>query len=88
MKDPASAVTFVQPLFDFVGEALENGQSVLVHCLAGAHRAGTSGILCLMQFGGLPLERAIETAKAARPCIQPIGGFPQLLNHYDRGRSQ
>ena len=26
------------------------GESVLVHCLAGAHRAGTTGIISLMHF--------------------------------------
>eukprot|EP00658_Telonema_sp_P-2_P077163 TRINITY_DN6918_c0_g1_i1.p1 TRINITY_DN6918_c0_g1~~TRINITY_DN6918_c0_g1_i1.p1 ORF type:complete len:176 (+),score=30.38 TRINITY_DN6918_c0_g1_i1:218-745(+) len=88
VRDPNSAVRFVQPLFDFVGEALSNGHNVLVHCLAGAHRAGTSGILCLMQFGGLGLEDAIQQAKDSRRCINPIGGFPQLLRHYEKGRQE
>ena len=35
-------------LFEFVDGALAKGESVLVHCLAGAHRAGTTGCMLLM----------------------------------------
>jgi protein tyrosine phosphatase len=41
---------FLDTLFEFVDEALAQGGSVLVHCLAGAHRAGTTGCLLLMRF--------------------------------------
>jgi hypothetical protein len=44
---------FVNPLFDFIDAALAAGGSVLIHCLAGAHRAGTTGITCLMHYTGL-----------------------------------
>ena len=36
----ASILKFASKLFTFIDSALEQGQSVLVHCLAGAHRAG------------------------------------------------
>ena len=39
-----------QPLFDFVDSKLGAGESVLIHCLAGAHRAGTAGTACLMHL--------------------------------------
>ena len=42
--------SFLDTLFEFVDEALAQGGSVLVHCLAGAHRAGTTGCLLLMRF--------------------------------------
>lgn len=41
---------FLASMFDFVDAALAQGGSVLVHCLAGAHRAGTTGCLLLMRF--------------------------------------
>jgi protein tyrosine/serine phosphatase len=41
---------FTSPLFSFITEGLENGEGVMVHCLAGAHRAGTTGCVCLMHF--------------------------------------
>ena len=45
-----SVRAFTDPLFKFVTESLEGGHSVMVHCLAGAHRAGTTGCACLMHF--------------------------------------
>ena len=72
-------MAFVQQLFDFVEAALAAGSSVLIHCLAGAHRAGTAGIACLMHLGALDAKSATATAKLARPAICPIGDFPALL---------
>ena len=36
----AQLALFLLPLFQFVDRALKQGEKVLVHCLAGAHRAG------------------------------------------------
>ena len=36
----ASVLAFANPMFSFIEEAISKGESVLVHCLAGAHRAG------------------------------------------------
>ena len=33
-------LAFANPMFSFIEEAIGKGESVLVHCLAGAHRAG------------------------------------------------
>ena len=81
--DPSSVLAFVQPLFDFIDEAWRKKSSVLVHCLAGAHRAGTTGTLCLMHYCNLKPSMAIKTAKACRPVIDPIGMLPALLDKYD-----
>ena len=35
--------TFIRPVLEFINDVINRGQSVLVHCLAGAHRAGTTG---------------------------------------------
>eukprot|EP01047_Picozoa_sp_COSAG01_P012528 COSAG01_NODE_566_length_15422_cov_8.342622_6_plen_316_part_00 len=70
---------YFKPLFKFVEESLLEGRGVLIHCLAGAHRAGTAGVACLMYLCGLDHDRAIRTAQAARPAINPIGDFPKLL---------
>ena len=61
---------FVDPMFKFVDDALARG-SVLVHCLAGAHRAGSTGVLLLMRHNHLDVPSAIETAKSLRPIIDP-----------------
>lgn len=59
-EQPASrqqVMAFVQQLFDFVEGALAAGSSVLIHCLAGAHRAGTTGCLLLMHKTGLGADQ-------------------------------
>ena len=55
---------------------------MLVHCLAGAHRAGTTGILCLMRYADMNGAEAVAAAKRLRPVIDPIGRFPQLISMY------
>ena len=52
---------------------------MLVHCLAGAHRAGTAGVLGLMHLARLDRGRALEAARLARPCVEPIGSLAHLL---------
>lgn len=79
---------FLTPLWEFVDGALAKGESVLVHCLAGAHRAGTTGIMCLMHYAGMSSLEAVPTAKRLRPVIDPIGRFPELLRRYDTIRDQ
>lgn len=97
---PPSSLTlplaFVDPLFAFIDSALSRGSSVLVHCLAGAHRAGTTGCLCLMHYAGessadrpplahrpdMDVVTAIAAAKKLRPVIDPIGHLPEFLSRY------
>ena len=50
---PQEIAGFFRPLFEFVTSNLEAGNNVLIHCLAGAHRAGTAGVACIMHLCGL-----------------------------------
>ena len=79
-----SVISFVRPLFDFVDSAVASGASVLVHCLAGAHRAGTTGCLLLMYKADMDKRTAIASAKKLRPAIDPIGSLPEFLERYER----
>ena len=81
--DSRSLLDFVTPLFRFVDEALSAGNNVLVHCLAGAHRAGTTGCLLLMWKEALSAEDATALAQQRRPVINPIGTLPQLLARFE-----
>jgi hypothetical protein len=74
-----SVAAFVDPLFSFVDEAVTDGGSVLIHCLAGAHRAGTTGCACLIHYVKLDVPTAIVTAKRCRSIIDPIGHLPEFL---------
>ena len=51
----------------------------MIHCLAGAHRAGTTGCACLMYYANLDVENSISKAIKLRPVIDPIGNFPDFL---------
>jgi len=80
---------FILPVLEFIEREVKLGHNVLVHCLAGAHRAGTTAILCLMHLAGLDSDKAITTARALRSMIEPIGDFRQLLarcNDMQRGK--
>lgn len=79
------AVSFAQPMLDFVTDALSRGKNVMVHCLAGAHRAGTTGVICLMHFAKLSAKDATFIAKQCRPIIDPICDFPLFLARLERG---
>merc|ERR1712151_3561 len=85
VRSDDEAVVFAQPMLDFVGTALAEGSNVMAHCLAGAHRAGTTGCICLIYFAGLSAREAVPVAKRCRPIIDPIGVFPELLAKLDRG---
>jgi Dual specificity phosphatase, catalytic domain len=43
-SSPEELFRFLRPFFDFVDAATERSENVLIHCLAGAHRAG-KGVL-------------------------------------------
>jgi len=74
---------FILPVLQFIEREVKAGRNVLVHCLAGAHRAGTTAILCLMHFAGLNATKAATTARSLRSMIDPIGDFRQLLTKCD-----
>jgi len=80
----ASVINFVAPLFQFIDDAISSGKSVLVHCLAGAHRAGTTGCACLIYYAELDVPSAIKTAKKLRSVIDPIGQLPEFLHRLKR----
>lgn len=75
---------FWQPLFAFVEESLENGRSVLLHCLAGAHRSGAACIGLLMYLCYWDWRTAAAAATKLRPVVELIGDFPVLLEALDQ----
>eukprot|EP00930_Biecheleria_cincta_P100187 TRINITY_DN91802_c0_g1_i1.p1 TRINITY_DN91802_c0_g1~~TRINITY_DN91802_c0_g1_i1.p1 ORF type:complete len:294 (-),score=49.98 TRINITY_DN91802_c0_g1_i1:9-860(-) len=82
-KSQRGAARILAPLLGFVEEALAEGSSVLIHCLAGAHRAGTAGIACLMHLCRLDRNSATCAAKAARPTIDCIAHLGALLRRFE-----
>lgn len=86
--NPTNLAKFLGGFFAFVDAALAQGKSVLVHCLAGAHRAGTAAVLLLMHKDGLGSEEATKAAQALRPIINPIGQLPLLLRRFEALRAE
>eukprot|EP00398_MALV-I-01_sp_L67-1_P000497 gene497-177_t len=62
---------FVNPQLQFIDRALEDGKNVLIHCAAGAHRAGTMSVAFLMQAHGIGYQKALAMAKEKRDVIDP-----------------
>ena len=77
-------INLIKPVLEFITDVINRGESVLVHCLAGAYRAGTTGIICLMHFEGLLSKEAVLLAKSRRSIIEPIGDFRNLLFKCDQ----
>lgn len=69
-----------QQAFDFIRHHIEQGHSVLIHCLAGAHRAGTVGTAWIMYQTGTGVTDALALAKKCRPIIDPFGLLLELLH--------
>ena len=51
---------FLSPMLTFIEDCLKGGGSVLVHCLMGAHRAGTTGVICVMHFRGTIISHGLQ----------------------------
>lgn len=84
MQTHAGVRAFYAPLFNFAESALRRGENVMVHCLAGAHRAGTSGISLVMYFMNLSAPQAVGYVRERRPIVDPIGSFPDLLRRLEK----
>lgn len=79
MTSPEAILAYFDPLFKWVLDATNVGHSVLIHCLAGAHRAGTTGVAWLMHTCNLRVDAAVMVAKRCRSIINPIGSLVDLL---------
>ena len=91
-ESTTEALAFFLDYFEWVDKCMDDGKSVLVHCLAGAHRAGTAGIGYYMwrkslENGGTKVDhlRCIADVKQLRPIVNPIGQFTPLLAKLERG---
>jgi hypothetical protein len=68
-----------QETFDFIQHYLDKGQSVLIHCLAGAHRAGAVGTAWIMYCTRKSVSESLKIVKERRPIISPFGPLLEVL---------
>eukprot|EP00037_Helgoeca_nana_P006459 m.59529 g.59529 ORF g.59529 m.59529 type:complete len:287 (-) comp17346_c1_seq1:170-1030(-) len=81
-----SVLTPLGALFKFIDDSVSAGESVLIHCLAGAHRAGTTGVCYIMHKCNLEASLALTAAKRCRRVIDPIGHLQDFLLIYESAR--
>ena len=79
METPEGVLRFFLPVFTFIEKVTAKGKNVLIHCLAGAHRAGTTSVSWLMYKNKMLTDEAILYGKKCRFAINPTGSFPELL---------
>lgn len=79
LDSPADVIAFFEPAHSFIDKAMDAGNNVMVHCLAGAHRAGTTGVSYMMKAGRLSYTEALRVAKKQRPVVDPMGHLEELL---------
>lgn len=77
------AAAYFAPCWEWMDASLERGENVLVHCYAGAHRAGTVGVAYLMHAAQLRLPEALRLAQHQRPIINPFARLLKLLHLLD-----
>ena len=59
MNTAEGVLKFFEACHNFIDESLEHGQNVMVHCMAGAHRAGTAGVSYMMKAGKISFHEAL-----------------------------
>eukprot|EP00924_Labyrinthula_sp_SR-Ha-C_P005134 maker-scaffold_1-snap-gene-22.65-mRNA-1 protein AED:0.07 eAED:0.26 QI:155/0.5/0.33/1/0.5/0.33/3/0/199 len=74
---------FVSEIVYQVDTWFQEGKNVLIHCHAGAHRAGTATTIFLMAKLRLPFLDALEFARKRRPCIDPYIFLEAFLEKLD-----
>lgn len=87
VETPQAVARTLSPMFEFVDSSLRDGRSVLIHCLAGAHRAGSTTVAALMFFCDLGYPDALVEARRLRRQIEPIGAFHPMLCKLEEARA-
>jgi len=80
-EDTNALWEFYEQFLSFVDEGTSRGESVLIHCLAGAHRAPTATGVFLLWKTRLPVEQVTSHMKKCRSIVQvdPFLGLVSIL---------
>lgn len=70
---------FFDEASDFISEAFENGESVLVHCRSGVSRSSTIVLAFLIRSMGMRLYDAFFLLRSKRSIVTPNIGFMDQL---------
>lgn len=67
--DDQGLVARLGDIVNLLGQLVDDGERVYVHCNAGLNRAPTAAIAYLHAREGLTLEAARDLVKGCRPCV-------------------
>lgn len=85
-KDGPSAKTnqYYGKTFNFIENAIQKKENVLVHCFGGVSRSPTIVAAYLIRKFGYTVREALNWIHNKRPCIDPIPEFEKQLQrcHY------
>ena len=79
MKSKDGVFKFFYPVIDHIQRKTKEGRNILIHCTAGAHRAGSTVVAWLMFAQNLSADMATQLAKSKRSIIDPYSGFFDTL---------
>ncbi|CAD7923591.1 unnamed protein product [Amoebophrya sp. A120] len=85
MDKPENVLRYFLEPFKWIDTQIEEGKSVLIHCLAGAHRAGTTGVAYCMYANNLGFDETLAYVKSLRPIVDPFGPLEELLRRLEAG---
>lgn len=75
---------YFEEVFEFIEEAYQSGQGVLVHCQAGVSRSATVVIAYLMKHTLMTMTDAYKYVRSRRPVVSPNLNFMGQLLEFER----
>lgn len=83
-SEKSDILVHLDSVLEFIQKNMDNGNSVLVHCMAGSSRSASFVIAYLMKRNQWCFEKAYCFAKEKRPQVFPNSGFMRQLRIYEK----
>ena len=74
---------YFQQAFEFIDDAINDGNSVLVHCFAGKSRSASIVIGYIMKTQKNNFDEVLKFVQNIRPCVDPNLAFCAQLMSYN-----
>ncbi|KAL6075211.1 Dual specificity protein phosphatase 6 [Balamuthia mandrillaris] len=67
--------TKLPPLLEFIAQAKQANEKILVHCQLGANRSPTVVLAYLVKHEEMTLKEAVRHVKKRRPLVHPVDRY-------------